>query len=51
MYGEIASHWRREGGEIVLDVTIPPKTTASVYASAQAPVEVGSGRDTFTLTQ
>lgn len=29
--GRIASEWRREDGTLVLEVTIPPNTTATVY--------------------
>ncbi len=30
-YGLIASAWRKEGGKLTLNVTIPPNTTATVY--------------------
>ena len=29
--GKIASAWKREGGKLLLDVTIPANTTAAVY--------------------
>jgi alpha-L-rhamnosidase len=32
--GRIASEWKREGGRFVLNVTIPPNTTATVYVPA-----------------
>jgi alpha-L-rhamnosidase len=35
MYGRIASHWRRENGRFLLDVTIPPNTTATVHVPAE----------------
>ncbi len=35
MYGLIASHWRRENGRFLLDVTIPANTTATVYVPAE----------------
>lgn len=30
-FGKITSNWRKQAGELVMDVTIPPNTTASVY--------------------
>ncbi len=30
-YGDIRSSWRREGGRFLLDVSVPPNTTATVY--------------------
>jgi alpha-L-rhamnosidase len=33
-YGRIASHWKHEGGHLILDVTIPINTTATVYIPA-----------------
>ena len=35
MYGTIASHWKRDGGQLQLEVTIPPNTTATVYVPAR----------------
>lgn len=29
--GRIASNWKRDGGKLTLDVTIPPNTTATVF--------------------
>ena len=34
-YGRITSNWRREGGRLTMDVTIPPNTTATVYVPAK----------------
>jgi alpha-L-rhamnosidase len=34
--GEIRSAWRREGDRLVLDVSIPPTSTATVYVPTQA---------------
>jgi alpha-L-rhamnosidase len=31
IHGMIASHWHRDGGELVFDVTVPPNTTASIH--------------------
>ena len=42
-YGRIESHWRLEAGRFLLDVTVPPNATATVYlpASAKAGASVG----------
>ena len=40
MYGPIASHWKREGDRLQLDVTIPANTTATVYVPAKDPQSV-----------
>ena len=40
MYGTLASAWKREGGKLTLDVTVPPNTTATVWVPgthAEAP--------------
>jgi alpha-L-rhamnosidase len=34
MYGLIESRWRREGGRVTLDITVPPNTTATVWVPA-----------------
>jgi alpha-L-rhamnosidase len=34
VHGTIRSSWKKEGGELKLDVTIPPNTTATVYVPA-----------------
>jgi alpha-L-rhamnosidase len=34
-YGRIASNWKREGGKISMDVTIPANTTATVFVPAK----------------
>jgi alpha-L-rhamnosidase len=34
-YGKIASNWKREGGKISMDVTIPANTTATVFVPAK----------------
>ncbi len=34
MYGKIATRWERNGGKIILVVTIPANTTATVYVPA-----------------
>jgi alpha-L-rhamnosidase len=39
-YGKIISNWRRTGGELVMDVTIPPNTTARVVVPGQSKPEI-----------
>ncbi len=44
MYGLVKSAWRREeGGRFVLEVTIPPNTTARVYVPCDAAGRVSEG--------
>jgi hypothetical protein len=47
-YGTIASEWRWEGGELRLDVTIPPNTTATIHVPRQAGEAVREGRHPAT---
>ncbi|MGY1815679.1 family 78 glycoside hydrolase catalytic domain [Blastococcus sp. SYSU D00820] len=48
-YGAAAVAWSVEGSTLTLDVTVPPNTTAEVVLpDGSAPVEVGSGRHSFT---
>jgi alpha-L-rhamnosidase len=51
-YGTAAVAWTLSGGTAFdLEVTVPPNTTAQVVLpDGSAPVEVGSGRHTFTAT-
>jgi len=35
LYGTIGSHWRRENGRFLFDVTVPANTTATVYVPAK----------------
>ncbi len=49
--GKIASAWKREGGKILLDVTIPPNTTAAVHLPNGEVNEVGSGSYHFEVTE
>jgi alpha-L-rhamnosidase len=42
-YGRIASHWKHEGGHLMLDVTIPINTTARVYIPAVGETAVTEG--------
>jgi alpha-L-rhamnosidase len=39
-YGMIVSNWRRDGQKLVMDLTIPPNTTATVYVPAQGESDV-----------
>ena len=41
--GRISSAWRRGGGRVTLDVTIPPNATATVYVPTRAPGAVTEG--------
>jgi alpha-L-rhamnosidase len=49
-YGRITVGWRRESGRLDVDVLMPPGVTALVQLpdASFGPVEVGSGRHTFT---
>jgi alpha-L-rhamnosidase len=40
-YGEIKSAWKREGGKLTLNVTVPPNTTATIYVPAASATEKG----------
>lgn len=40
VYGRIVSHWRRTGNHVVLDIVIPPNTTATVYVPTAHPDQV-----------
>ncbi|HYW44803.1 MAG TPA: glycoside hydrolase family 78 protein [Bryobacteraceae bacterium] len=43
MYGLIVSQWKRERGRLVMDVTIPANTTASVWVPAKEGAGVTEG--------
>ncbi|MGY1747689.1 glycoside hydrolase family 78 protein [Modestobacter sp. SYSU DS0511] len=48
-YGTASVSWTVEGSTLALEVTVPPNTTAEVaLPDGSPPVEVGSGRHTFT---
>jgi alpha-L-rhamnosidase len=51
VYGEIVSDWKREGGEFILNVTIPCNTTATVVLPNGESHEVGSGMYTFSTQE
>jgi alpha-L-rhamnosidase len=39
-YGKIASNWKREGNTLIMEVTIPPNTTATVYVPVKNAADV-----------
>ncbi|MDR1170147.1 MAG: glycoside hydrolase family 78 protein [Prevotellaceae bacterium] len=39
-YGDIVSRWERKGSEIILSVTVPPNSSATVYIPASHPDKV-----------
>ena len=47
--GLVASGWKREGGKVVLTVTLPENTTGTVIVRGSDPVEVGSGTTELTF--
>jgi alpha-L-rhamnosidase len=58
MHGKIASHWRRDGDQLVWTVTVPPNTSARVHIPSipDTPIETDgltvSGReDSFALCE
>ncbi|MDR0575768.1 MAG: alpha-L-rhamnosidase, partial [Tannerella sp.] len=38
-YGEIVSRWERKDNNIILSVTAPPNTTATIYVPASRPAD------------
>jgi alpha-L-rhamnosidase len=34
-YGRIVSNWKREGGKVTMEVTVPPNTTATIFVPAK----------------
>ena len=43
LYGRIVSNWKREGGKLTMEVTIPANTTATVHVPAKDAAEVTEG--------
>jgi alpha-L-rhamnosidase len=41
--GPITTGWRRESGRLILEITIPPGTTATVFVPAQRAEDVTEG--------
>jgi alpha-L-rhamnosidase len=37
VHGRIASRWRRRGGQLMMDISIPANTTATVYVPTSRP--------------
>jgi alpha-L-rhamnosidase len=42
-YGRIECRWKREGTQVLLDVVIPPNSSATINVPGQVPIQVGSG--------
>jgi alpha-L-rhamnosidase len=49
-YGKIASSWKRDGKKVILNVTVPPDTTATIKLPGMDPQKIGSGEYTFAAT-
>ena len=49
--GRIVSAWKREGGKLIFDITIPANTTAAVHLPNGEVKEVGSGTHHFEVRQ
>jgi len=53
VYGKISSHWKIEGEKFILEVEIPPNTTAKVFVPSKTEksgfevYEIGSGKYKF----
>jgi len=43
LHGRIISEWRRDGGQLTMNVTIPPNTTATVFVPAVQVGDVSEG--------
>ncbi|WP_262511025.1 alpha-L-rhamnosidase C-terminal domain-containing protein [Pedobacter chinensis] len=51
LYGQVQSGWKIESGKFILDVTVPPNTTAIVILPSSANAKITeSGKDTDQLT-
>lgn len=48
-YGLIVSHWKKEGGRLIWDITVPGNASAEVYLPGQLPQIVGSGSYHFEM--
>jgi alpha-L-rhamnosidase len=48
-YGKVASHWKIEGGRVLLSVTIPANTTATVFLPGRPPRKVRAGSWEFSV--
>jgi len=48
-YGKVASHWKIEGGNLVVAVAIPANTKATIILPGCKPKKVGAGKWDFTV--
>lgn len=39
-YGKIVSNWRKEGAKLIMEISVPPNSTATVYVPSQDPANV-----------
>ena len=46
-YGRILSHWRRDGRNLIMDVSIPANTTATICVPGEPPRQVPPGNYQF----
>ena len=49
--GRIVSAWKREGGKLIFDFTVPANTTATVHLPNGEVAEVGSGNHHFAVVE
>ena len=50
-YGMIGTSWKREGGSVKLEVTVPPNTTAIVRLPGLAERRIGFGKYNFIMEE
>ncbi|MDR1096655.1 MAG: hypothetical protein LBL57_00835, partial [Tannerella sp.] len=50
-YGKIFSRWERKGSEIILSVTVPPNTSATVYISASHPDKITESGNSLNVAE
>ena len=43
LYGDITSHWQRNGRQIIWNITIPANTTATIHLANGTTKDIGSG--------
>ncbi len=49
-YGLIKSHWKKAGGHILWDISVPPNTRAIIHLPEGGETEVGSGEYHYDIT-
>jgi alpha-L-rhamnosidase len=49
-YGRIVSNWKREGRQLIMDITIPANSTATVFVPNETVRQVGPGLHQFRTT-